>query len=290
MIPLLYKDRRKTGETVLRQAQLTQLHMLCVFDDICKRHGLRYYLSGGSLLGAVRHRGFIPWDDDLDVMMPIADYRRFLKIAPAELPKDVTLQLPRDRPRVAVPYAKLRDAYSLCYEVCVGSSLAEHNGIFLDVFPLEDVPNIGGRLSAVLRRLCCSFWNRQLGHLNRMIGTPLRISWHLLLYTFYRTVHCLIRLLIRVLLLIFPAKHCTVSYECSFRTIWRKALFKETLKVPFEDMVAPIPSGYDECLRAQYGDWHWIPPPEQRPRHATLILPMQAPGASWAMEYPKEVQ
>ena len=90
-LPLLYKDRRKEGETILRQAQLVQLHLLYVLDAICKKYNLRYFLCGGTLLGAIRHHGFIPWDDDLDVTLPEEDYWKFLEIAPEELPEDVTV-------------------------------------------------------------------------------------------------------------------------------------------------------------------------------------------------------
>ena len=72
-------DERLSGGTVLRQAQLVMLRILRVFDAICKKHSLTYWLDAGTLLGAARHGGFIPWDDDIDVMMPLADYEHFCK-------------------------------------------------------------------------------------------------------------------------------------------------------------------------------------------------------------------
>ena len=64
----------------LREIQLTELEMLRYFDKLCREHGLRYSLIGGSMLGAVRHKGFIPWDDDIDTYMSIEDFRKFVKI------------------------------------------------------------------------------------------------------------------------------------------------------------------------------------------------------------------
>ena len=82
-------DERLKGDTVLRQAQLVMLRILRVFDAICTKHSLTYWLDAGTLLGAARHGGFIPWDDDIDVMMPLSDYEKFCTLAEKELPFDM---------------------------------------------------------------------------------------------------------------------------------------------------------------------------------------------------------
>ena len=74
----LYPDNRQEGETVLRQAQLVMLRMLKIIDYICRKHDISYWMCSGTLLGAVRHKGFIPWDDDLDICMIREDYERFV--------------------------------------------------------------------------------------------------------------------------------------------------------------------------------------------------------------------
>ena len=79
---------------LLRELQLMQLEMALEVDRICKKHGLKYTLIGGTLLGAVRHGGFIPWDDDVDLLMPRPDYKRFMKLAQSELPDSMFLQTP----------------------------------------------------------------------------------------------------------------------------------------------------------------------------------------------------
>ena len=88
----LYPDNRQEGETVLRQAQLVMLRMLKIIDYICRKHDISYWMCSGTLLGAVRHKGFIPWDDDLDICMIREDYERFVKIAVNEFPEDMMLQ------------------------------------------------------------------------------------------------------------------------------------------------------------------------------------------------------
>ncbi len=74
----LFPDNREDGETPLRQCQLVMLRMLKIFDFLCAKHQIKYFLIGGSLLGAIRHKGFIPWDDDLDVAMTRDNYTKFL--------------------------------------------------------------------------------------------------------------------------------------------------------------------------------------------------------------------
>ena len=158
-IPLLYKDRRLEGETTLRQCQLVQLHLLYVFDAICKEYNLTYFLGGGTLLGAMRHGGFIPWDDDLDVGMPRKDYKKFLKIAPKVLPKDVILQCQETHPWSVVAFAKLRDAYSFYCEMDSTIRTSDNLGIFIDIFPYDEMPKIKDLyIVSIIKRLHQYWW------------------------------------------------------------------------------------------------------------------------------------
>ena len=108
-IPNLYNDRRNEAETAVRQAQLIEHHLLDVFKKICDDHDIRFWLEGGTLIGALRHNGPIPWDDDLDDMLLEKDYDRFIKYAKEELPEDVYLETPSDNPRMENAITRLRD-------------------------------------------------------------------------------------------------------------------------------------------------------------------------------------
>ena len=129
----IFPDERLSADTPLRQAQLVMLRLLRIFDAICAKHGLRYGLDAGTLLGAARHGGFIPWDDDIDVMMPAEDYRRFLEIAEGEMPYDVFFQTRTTDPAHDITWAKLRDRFS--YMDDPGGPYPYCQGIPIDIFP-----------------------------------------------------------------------------------------------------------------------------------------------------------
>lgn len=126
----------------LRKLQLVELEILNEFVRICEAHSLQYYLVGGTLLGAVRHKGFIPWDDDIDVAMPREDYDSFAQIAPQELNSQYFYQSPETDPYYFLTYAKIRKNGTKVYEERFKYAKF-HKGIFIDIFPLDLCPNPG---------------------------------------------------------------------------------------------------------------------------------------------------
>lgn len=129
----LIPDLRPQGDNPLRSCQLVMLRLLKVLDAVCAQEGLSYWLDGGTLLGAVRHGGFIPWDDDVDVKMPLEDYRRLVEIGPRVFPYDVFFQTRETDPAHAVPWVKLRDRFSFMDDP--GGPYAYSQGIPIDIFP-----------------------------------------------------------------------------------------------------------------------------------------------------------
>ena len=129
-------DNREEGCDELGQAKLVMLKLLRVFDDICRKNNLKYWLDGGTLIGAIRHNGFIPWDDDIDVAMLSDDYEKFIEIAQQELPDDVFLQTRKTDKKYPLYITKLRDKYST-YEEQNVARLNCHKGIFIDIFPMD---------------------------------------------------------------------------------------------------------------------------------------------------------
>ena len=125
--------------STLREVQLYGLKILKEFARICDENDLQYYLSWGTLLGAVRHGGFIPWDNDIDVSMPISDYRKFLRIAPKQLPDWLFLQTYRTDRGYNELWAKLR-ANGTTSMPLAWIAYPIHFGISMDIFPIVGDP------------------------------------------------------------------------------------------------------------------------------------------------------
>ncbi|MBA2563506.1 MAG: LicD family protein, partial [Chitinophagaceae bacterium] len=129
--------------SVLRRAQMRMLEILDVFDSICKKHNINYWLVCGTLLGARRHGGFIPWDDDLDVYILQSDYKKLLSILKEELPENFKLQARGTDKYYWYYYPRIRDTKSRIHNKVRGSrDNFEYQGIFIDIFLIEPVPSI----------------------------------------------------------------------------------------------------------------------------------------------------
>lgn len=127
------------NDNTLRQLQLTQLDILKIIDKICRENGLRYSLYAGTLIGAVRHKGFIPWDDDLDICMSRSDYNRFIKLWNIIKPEGYLLQNKENSPDFTQSFTKIRKDHTTFLQ----SDLERgkyHVGIFVDIFPIDRMP------------------------------------------------------------------------------------------------------------------------------------------------------
>lgn len=123
-------------DATLKKLQETQIEILNEIDRVCRENGLRYSLYAGSLLGAVRHKAFIPWDDDLDICMPRADYEQFLSIWDKEADKKYILLNKRVNPNYTQSFSKIRKDHT-CFLQSDRERNRYHTGIFVDVFPVD---------------------------------------------------------------------------------------------------------------------------------------------------------
>ena len=125
----------------LRSLQLRQLEILQTIHQVCQKHHINYWLDGGTLLGAVRHHGFIPWDDDIDIAMTYDDLQKFIRIAPKELPEELFLQTMESDPTARMPIYKVRDRNSFLVEGADDFTTPYQKGIYVDIFPMIDYPS-----------------------------------------------------------------------------------------------------------------------------------------------------
>lgn len=138
--PQALRERFNPEGSALRRQQHRMTEMLLAVDRVCRKHNIPYWLSSGTLLGAVRHGGYIPWDDDLDIELLRPDYEHLMRVLPDELPADMVLQTHETDPGYFFLFAKVRDTHSYLSESNRYDRIFRHRGIYIDIFPFEKAP------------------------------------------------------------------------------------------------------------------------------------------------------
>jgi lipopolysaccharide cholinephosphotransferase len=273
-------------EDELRRLHKVQLEMLIELDRVCCRLGVAYQLGAGSLLGAVRHAGFIPWDKDIDVVMLRADYRRFLRGAPQLLDSRLFLQTWRSDHTYSWFFAKLRRHDSVFLEAnCLPSG--QHQGVYIDIFPFDSVwPECWWwcALHAVVLLLDRWIWklkflaadaNRsqaagghQAGHPSgrQLVGSILHWGLVRVPPSLLMAIHVG---LLRSLALV-PSSQVVCLASGSLRRERLRALtrrseeFEQTVRMPFEGLRFPVSANYHQALTRLYGNYMHLPPTSNR--------------------------
>lgn len=261
---------RKISE---REVQLGELEVLKRIAEICEEQKLRYCLVFGTLIGAVRHHGFIPWDDDIDIAMPRPDYEKLVTYCTEHEKELYPLKLMNYRTNkdYIYPISRLCDTrYYIDYKGAVQYGL----GLFVDIYPMDGCGNTKEEQDALVKKnnfLVSAVYQSGQKKFEASKTSILRTPIKLALYCYSKLMgpRYFIKKLEKNSL-----QHSFESNELVNCTIWdglgygyKKSYFEDTILMPFEDAEFRVPREYDEMLRQYYGDYMQLPPEEERVGH-----------------------
>lgn len=253
----------------LEESKKIQLELLKIVHEYCREHHLTYYLIDGTLLGAVRHKGFIPWDDDIDICMPRKDYDLFFQNF-GNTANARAINCENDK-SYYLPFGKVIDTRTVLKEnVSVGTEL----GVYIDVFVLDDLSDNEKLNEKAIKKL--KFY-RNLLMVNILPDSDKRKGYRKVLHAVLHKVRFLINMNVvsRKMNNIAKqlkndrrvtncsAKLCNISSEGISRKYYTED-FDEVICMEFEDMMANVPQGYDRILKTLYKDYLQLPPEKDR--------------------------
>ena len=262
------RKRFNPDGSTLRQQQLRMLDMLIWFDEICKKYGVRYWLSSGTLLGAVRHGGYIPWDDDLDIDMMREDYVKLLKVMRNVSHEDYELQDSSTDSGYFFSYGKLRDKHSYIEENTGYDRMFSMRGIYFDIITFERMPPLLNKIACMSVGHCYKILNNVKGNEKTARRKVIAIRWfnNAMLFPVLRLLAKLYR---------SEWRHRSPGIPYKSRTT-NKEIFP-TSTVTFEEHEFPAPHDIHGYLQRMFGDYMSLPDLDNIHPHTEKILFSTAP-------------
>lgn len=248
--------------SMLNEHQKVLLQILCQIDRICRKHDIKFVLFAGSAIGAARHKGFIPWDDDVDVAMLRPDYERFMQVAPKELDENIYYLQKEFSAHWPMFFSKLRLNHTACIERYIPKDPKVHQGVYIDIFPIDNLAE-----NRIMR--CAQFAASKI-----VIAKSLDRRGYLTDSTKKKLFMFLCRFLPLKPILRFakrakkndsPMVHSFFAAASKYeKNIFPRKWFTEQVQMPFEEHSFPVLAHYHEMLTKIYGDYMQIPPEEER--------------------------
>ena len=249
--------------TTLRKAQLRMVEILVEIDAICEKHKIEYWLDYGTLLGAVRHGGFIPWDDDIDIAVRMNDYIKLCKILKTELPEHLVFQDETTDKRYFLKFAKVRDKNSHLYDpIMLNRNIKEH-GLYIDIFPVEKL------LSKGLKKFIEATYSNAYRRYKRFY----KGNWMFISGLLAMPIASAIVGFVRLLSSIIPSNKyftaCGVTFY--YNHIYKPEYIFPCKKIMFEGHEFKAPVDTHSYLKNIFGDYMKIPLKEKRITHSVKI-------------------
>lgn len=277
----------------MKKVWAVELDLLNEFSKVCDKHSLKWFVHAGTLLGAIRHKGFIPWDDDIDVVMPRSDFEKLGTLGPQEFNHPYFYQTEDTDRLLARNFARLRNSNSTAIQEWEKDFNYPYNqGIFIDVFPMDNIPDDEYKRKDYFSQL--TILNDKAWQWRNMVllyrpkkdkgwvkrnNYFLKHLWYKYLsikkgdYNYYlKRHHALV------------TKYDEVNTKCVGesiiaplgRWIWEQEWVENVKYVPFEMLMVPVPVGYEECLRVGFGD-NWRIPKQVPNLHGNIIFDVDKP-------------
>ena len=252
----------------LRACQLKQLSILEEIDRICQKHQIGYWLDGGTLLGAVRHGGFIPWDDDIDIAMRQEDLERFINIAPEELREGLFLQTPQNEPQSKEPIVKVRDLNSFYVEGADNFAADYQKGLYVDIFPMINYPTLPKQL---VKRVTLGI-SRSYSILHKAHYYSLRAFAE---FFWFGAKYLLNKALWSLLCAVRPKNVylSNILINNGYGIMHRQDSVFPLGTITFEGKTFSAPCNPDAYLSDLYRNYMEIPPKEKQKIHSVFIMP-----------------